>query len=120
MQGKKFPVDVFKVLPAGPAASHPPAVVADYSKGVSAEEDTSAPAADLIDRGGPSSPPQALHEQAPIIGRQVALQLYVAVVRFKLWYTVTTAIPAPLIGATSMTVTCRRFWDPYSAEYTHC
>lgn len=79
MQGKKFPVDVFKVVPSGPAASLPPvAPVKDSSAAnddLAAAEDTSAQAANLEDAINPGSVPHILNEQMPIVGRQVALCL---------------------------------------------
>jgi hypothetical protein len=75
MQGKKFPVDVFKVLPSGPAAPPPPVAPANDSDGkdLMGLEDTSAPAADLEDAASAGSPLPVPNEQMPIVGRQVAL-----------------------------------------------
>jgi hypothetical protein len=74
MQGKKFPVDVFKVAPSGPAALLPAEAPASDSvaNDLAAAEDTSAPAADLEDAAIPASQLHVLNEQLPIVGRQVA------------------------------------------------
>lgn len=77
-QGKKFPVDVFKVVPSGPAASLPPAAPANdgVAKDLMGAEYTPATAADLEDAASAAFPLHVPNEQMPIVGRQVALCMH--------------------------------------------